>query len=91
MPVQFPAPSKPARHRRAAAAGLLGRIAAPGFVDQHPLRVSRPVAAGAIAAFNDINPMAGNLANMARDLGVPETPCRKPLRWTRTTGLSRPA
>ncbi|MFN3573626.1 MAG: hypothetical protein ACK4TR_08875 [Phenylobacterium sp.] len=35
-------------------------------------RMARPVAAGAAAAFVDIDPMAGNLANLAKQLGVPE-------------------
>jgi hypothetical protein len=34
-------------------------------------RMSAPVAAGAAAAFVDIDPMEGNLANLAKELGVP--------------------
>lgn len=35
-------------------------------------RVSRPVLAGAVAAFESVDPMQGNLANMAKQLGVPK-------------------
>jgi len=34
-------------------------------------RMARPLAAGAAAAFNNVDPMQGNLLNMAKELGVP--------------------